>query len=155
MKNDMVDIPEVSLSDVKEFWVLGSQYKDGILGEYNLKMDIKKALKNDGSEEGGSEEDVFLDLSTFDYPAAGLPELISSLAEEAYNRAQALNLQIGDTVVVKEPSGESTYTVEHIPEEEDNGYALQYGDYIILFGYDDSEGAYNGVWRNTNQGNMF
>lgn len=44
MKKEIIDIPEVNLSDVKEFWVLGSQYKDGILGEYNLKTDLKAAL---------------------------------------------------------------------------------------------------------------
>lgn len=49
MKKKIVDIPEVNLSDVKEFWVLGSQYKDGILGEYNLKIDVKAAVNGGGS----------------------------------------------------------------------------------------------------------
>lgn len=48
MKKEIIDIPEVNLSDVKEFWVLGSQYKDGILGEYNLKIDVKAAVSGGG-----------------------------------------------------------------------------------------------------------
>lgn len=55
MKKEIVDIPEVNLSDVKEFWVLGSQYKDGILGEYNLKIDVKAAIEGGG---GSEEEDI-------------------------------------------------------------------------------------------------
>ena len=51
MKKKITDIPEVSLSDVKEFWVLGSQYKDGILGESNLKIDVKAAIEGgEGTE---------------------------------------------------------------------------------------------------------
>lgn len=57
MKKKIIDIPEVNLSDVKEFWVLGSQYKDGILGEYNLKMDVKAALNSDTNNGGGSTEE--------------------------------------------------------------------------------------------------
>lgn len=44
MKHNLENIPEVKLNDVKHFWVLGSQYRDGILGEYNLKTDLKAAL---------------------------------------------------------------------------------------------------------------
>ena len=55
MKKEIIDIPEVNLSDVKEFWVLGSQYKDGILGEYNLKIDVKAAVNGGGSGENEGE----------------------------------------------------------------------------------------------------
>lgn len=57
MKKEIIDIPEVNLSDVKEFWVLGSQYKDGILGEYNLKIDVKAAVSGDGSGDSESSGD--------------------------------------------------------------------------------------------------
>lgn len=38
------NLPVVSLQDVEHFYVVGSQYRDGILGEYNLKTDLKAAL---------------------------------------------------------------------------------------------------------------
>lgn len=56
MKHEIRDIPEVNLSDVKEFWVLGSQYKDGILGEYNLKMNVKAALNGGTNNSVGNTE---------------------------------------------------------------------------------------------------
>ena len=56
MKQNLTNIPEVNLSDVKEFWVLGSQHKDGILGEYNLKMNVKAALSGDTNNSGGNTE---------------------------------------------------------------------------------------------------
>lgn len=40
----MSRIPLVSLQDVEHFYIVGSQYRDGILGEYNLKTDLKAAL---------------------------------------------------------------------------------------------------------------
>lgn len=40
----MSRIPLVSLQDVEHFYVVGSQHRDGILGEYNLKTDLKAAL---------------------------------------------------------------------------------------------------------------
>lgn len=40
----MSRIPTVSLQDVEHFYVVGSQYRDGILSEYNLKTDLKAAL---------------------------------------------------------------------------------------------------------------
>lgn len=46
MRRKLLDIPEVSLSDTDEFWVVGSQYDDGILGQYNLKMDLKEAIES-------------------------------------------------------------------------------------------------------------
>lgn len=46
----------MNLSDVKEFWVLGSQYKDGILGEYNLKMNVKAALNGGTNNSVGNTE---------------------------------------------------------------------------------------------------
>ena len=38
------NLPVVSLQDVEHFYIVGSQHRDGILGEYNLKTDLKAAL---------------------------------------------------------------------------------------------------------------
>lgn len=94
MKKEIIDIPEVSLSDVKEFWVLGSQYKDGILGEYNLKMDVKAAIEGGG---GSEEQDIiWIDVSGYAYPAD--PEEVLSIPEIAFP-------ELGTSVKVKEPDG--------------------------------------------------
>lgn len=45
MKQNLVHIPQVDLKDVEHFWVVGSQYKDGILDQDNLKVDLKNYTK--------------------------------------------------------------------------------------------------------------
>ena len=42
MRQKYIDIPEVKLEDVEHFYVIGSQYDDGILGQANLKADLKE-----------------------------------------------------------------------------------------------------------------
>ena len=53
MKQNLVHIPQVDLKDVKHFWVVGSQYKDGILDQDNLKVDLKEVLDIDSGEDDG------------------------------------------------------------------------------------------------------
>lgn len=44
MKDNLSNIPELNLEDTEHFYVVGTKNRDGILGEYNLKTDLKAAL---------------------------------------------------------------------------------------------------------------
>ena len=104
MKKEIIDIPEVNLSDVKEFWVLGSQYKDGILGEYNLKTDLKAAVSGGGSDGDGAVPTI--DLRSYAIPQLGNPTTI-------------LDIEIPkvDEIVVLTQEGSQIYRKQAIPED--------------------------------------
>ena len=120
MKKEIIDIPEVNLSDVKEFWVLGSQYKDGILGEYNLKIDVKAAVSGGGSSDSDSSDDleVLIDLSNYEVPVDSISgtELNSNTVSEIFSRIEQLDLEQGDEVLVAYNDASAPYTLTNVTE---------------------------------------
>lgn len=91
MRQKYTKIPEVTLEDVDHFYVLGSQYDDGILGQANLKLDLKAAFY------GGETGEFVLDLSSYEYPTSENPKI-------SFSQKIPFPYQ-GDTIKVKEPDG--------------------------------------------------
>lgn len=157
MKKEIIDIPEVNLSDVKEFWVLGSQYKDGILGEYNLKIDVKAAVSSGGSGDSDSGDDleVLIDLSNYEVPTdVSSTELSSATVSEIFGRIEQLDLKQRDGVLVAYSDALTPYILTNATESggltEIAFYSLenQYSLVVTDFG----GGDVSGYWYYTGGG---
>lgn len=98
------NLPVVSLQDVEHFYIVGSQHRDGILGEYNLKTDLKAALYP--SEDS---PEIWADLSMYQKPEFSNSDGIN---------VPRVNIEplpaVGDIFLVKENDGVYEYTVNTV-----------------------------------------